>query len=213
MQPWPSPAPNRVSPFGDILAISQRGRFLGNRGSIHRAGRAEIARPWAVRRWITCALTHKDWRAPRWEPGRWTALFFLDEAVAVAAGHRPCALCRRPAFDRWLDAWETATGARPGADGLDRILHDERVDGRAKRTHRLPWAGLPDGTFAVDGDDAVLVLGDGLLPWPSAGEDYGPPRRRPVRGMATVLTPPSSVAVLAHGYRPDLHPSAGHRFA
>jgi hypothetical protein len=198
-----------VTPFGEIVAIPQRGGFLGNRGSIHRADRAEIARPWAVRRWITCALAHKDWRAPRWEPGRWTPLFFLDEAVAIAAGHRPCALCRRPAFERWLDGWEASTGDRPGVDALDRVLHGERVDGRAKRTHRLPWAGLPDGTFVVDGGDAVLVVADRLLPWPSAGEAYGEARPRPVRGTATVLTPPSSVAVLASGYEPVLHPSTG----
>jgi hypothetical protein len=135
-------------------------------------------------------------------------LFFLDEAVAIAAGHRPCALCRRPAFDRWLDGWEAAAGDRPGVDALDRVLHSERVDGRGKRTHRLAWAGLPDGTFAVHGGDAVLVVGDRLLPWPSVGEDYGPPRPRPPRGTATALTPPSSIAVLASGYEPVLHPSA-----
>ena len=84
------PAPNRVTPTGDIVAIEQRGLFMGNRGCLHRRPR-EIARPWQVRRWITCVLAYKDWRAPMWEPGRWTPLFFWDEAVALAAGHRPCA--------------------------------------------------------------------------------------------------------------------------
>ena len=92
---------------------------------------------------------------------------------------------------------------------MDRVLHEERVAGRGKRTHRLPWDGLPDGTFVVDGDDAVLVLGDRLLAWPTAGDVYGGASRRPRRGTATVLTPPASVAVLANGYALDLHPSAG----
>ena len=125
---------NRVTPFGDILAIEQRGRFLGNRGSIHRGH--EIVRPWQVRRWITCALEFKGWVAPRWEPGRWTPLFFWDEAVALAAGHRPCALCRRADFDRWMDGWEQATGERPTVDPVDRQLHAERTEGRRHRRHR-----------------------------------------------------------------------------
>jgi hypothetical protein len=196
------------------VATDQRGLFLGNRGSIHRGDRREIARPWAVRRWITCALAYKGWRAPMWEPGRWTPLFFLDEAVALAAGHRPCALCRRADFDRFMDGWEEVTGGRPtvdGPDGVDVRLHAERVDAatRRKRTHRLAWTVLPDGTF-VAGDDgrALLVSGDALRPWPEVGTAYGPRRSRPARGTATVLTPPVVVDVLAAGYRPVVHPSA-----
>lgn len=209
------PAQNRVTPFGEIVAIDQRGLFMGNRGSIHR-GRA-IVRPWQVRRWITCVLTYKDWVAPQWQPGRWTALFFWDEAVALAAGHRPCALCRHADHVRWLDAWEAAHGERPRVDPMDRVLHAERVDparggrGRAKRVHRLPWAELPAGTFAVVDDDPVLVLDDRLVPWSPAG--YGAPRPRPsgrrgTRATAAVLTPPSTVALLRHGYRPLVHPTA-----
>jgi hypothetical protein len=218
------PAQNRVTPSGDIVAIDQRGLFLGNRGSIHR-GRT-IVRPWQVRRWITCALTYKEWVAPQWQPGRWTALFFWDEAVALAAGHRPCALCRHADFVRWLDAWEAAHGQRPRVDPMDRVLHAERVGrveraggtrGRtAKRTHRLPWADLPAGTFAVVDDQPVLVLDDRLVPWAPSPAGYGPPLQRPSGhghgrdgATATVLTPPSAVAVLRHGYRPVLHATAG----
>jgi hypothetical protein len=200
------PSQNRVTPYGDIVAIDQRGLFLGNRGSIHRDH--TIVRPWQVRRWITCSLTYKDWVAPQWKPGRWTALFFWDEAVALAAGHRPCALCRHADHVRWLDAWEAAHGDRPRVDPIDRVLHGERVDGRAKRVHRLPWPDLPPGTFAVVDDGPVLVLDDRLVPWSPAG--YGPPTsRRPAASTATVLTPPSTVAVLRHGYRPVIHPTAG----
>ena len=211
------PERNRVTPTGEVVAIPQRGMFLGNRGSIHRGH--DIVRPWQVRRWITCALSYRGWRAPMWETGRWTPLFFWDEAVALAAGHRPCALCRHADHLRWLDAWEAATGGRPRVDPIDRRLHDERVEvgpGRrgAKRVHDLGWADLPDGTFVVadgerDGDVPALVLGDRLVPWTPTGSAYGPPRGRPRRGRARVLTPPSTVAVLAHGYAPVLHPSAG----
>jgi hypothetical protein len=196
-----------VTPSGEIVAIEQRGLFMGNRGSIHRRPR-EIARPWQVRRWITCVLEYKGWVAPMWEPGRWTPLFFWDEAVALAAGHRPCALCRHGDYVRWLDAWEAAFGDRPRADPMDRVLHEARVDGRRQRHHTRLWAGLPAGTFVVRGDAPVpeLVLDDRLVPWSAAG--YGSAHDRPPRGQATVLSPAPTVEVLAHGYRPVLHPTA-----
>jgi len=154
---------NRVTPFGEIVAIPQRGWFLGNRGSIHRE--RDVVRPWQVRRWITCALTYRDWRAPVWEPGRWTPLFFWDEAVALAAGHRPCALCRHADFVRWMDAWERAHGDRPRVDPLDRILHDERVGAdRGQRAHRRAWSDLPDGTYVVVDDVAHVAVGDRIVP-------------------------------------------------
>ena len=196
---------NRVTPFGEIVAIPQRGLFMGNRGSIHR-GRS-IVRPWQVRRWITCALEFRGWRAPMREPGRWTPLFFWDEAVALAAGHRPCALCRRADFVAWLDSWASAFGERPRVDPMDRRLHAERVDGRAQRRHRRSWRDLPAGTFVVLGDTAALVLFDRLVPWSTHGYEHAVDR--PLHGDATVLTPPSTVAVLAHGYRPIVHPTAG----
>jgi hypothetical protein len=196
----------RVTPFAEIVAIDQRGLFLGNRGSIHR-GR-EIVRPWQVRRWITCALEHKGWVAPRWEPGRWTALFFLDEAVALAAGHRPCALCRRREYEAWCDAWASAFGERPGADAMDRRLHAERIGpDRRQRRHTIAWSDVPEGAFVVLGDVPALVRADRLVPWTTAG--YAPPIRRPARGDASMLTPPSTAWVLRHGYRPVLHPTAG----
>jgi hypothetical protein len=203
----PGPAPNRVTPTGEIVAIDQRGLFMGNRGSIHREPRA-IARPWQVRRWITCVLEYKGWVAPKWLPGRWTPLFFWDEAVALAAGHRPCALCRHADYVRWLDGWEAAFGDRPRADPMDRVLHEARVSERRQRRHTRPWTELPAGTFvALDGGEVpALVVADRLVPW--SAEGYGAARDRPDRGSATVLTPGPTVAVLAHGYRPVLHPSA-----
>jgi hypothetical protein len=198
------PERNRVTPFGEIVAIEQRGLFMGNRGSIHR-GRA-IIRPWQVRRWITCVLEFKGWVAPRWHPGRWTPLFFYDEAVALAAGHRPCALCRRADFNRWMDAWVSAFGERPTVDPMDRRLHAERVEDRRQRRHATVWRDLPSGAFvAVDGTPA-LVLEDRLVPWSDAG--YGSAIERPAKGNASVLTPDAAVQVLRHGYRPVVHPAA-----
>jgi hypothetical protein len=199
------PAPNRVTPFGEIVSIPQRGSFMGNRGSIHRD--RVIVRPWQTRRWITCLLEYKGWVAPKWAPGRWTPLFFYDEAVALAAGHRPCALCRRADYNRWLDAWEWALGERPGADAIDLELHAERLDGKKKRIHSMPWKRVPAGAFVVSSGTAALVLEDRLLPWSAAG--YGSSLARPSSGSADLLTPPSTVAVIRHGYRPVLHPSAG----
>jgi hypothetical protein len=201
------PDPNRVTPGGDIVAIDQRGLFMGNRGCLHRGDERVIARPWQVRRWITCVLEHKGWVAPKWQPGRWTPLFFWDEAVALAAGHRPCALCRHPDYAAWLDAWEAAFGERPRADPMDHRLHADRRDGHSQRRHRAPWRDVPAGAFVEAGGGVALVLEDRLVPWSEAG--YGPASDRPATGTATVITPGATVAVLRNGFRPVVHPSAG----
>jgi hypothetical protein len=198
------PEQNRVTPFGEIVAIDQRGLLMGNRGSIHRDH--AIVRRWQVRRWITCRLEYRGWTAPKWVPGRWTALFFWDEAVALAAGHRPCALCRRGDYTAWLDAWESAFGERLGADAMDRRMHADRLDGGRQRRHATAWRELPAGAFVVLGDVPALLLEDRLVPWSPAG--YGRPRARPRGGDALALTPRSTIAVLRHGYRPVVHPTA-----
>ena len=192
------PYRNRVTPYGDIIvAPGERGLFMGNRGCVHEGH--EIVRPWNGKRWITCALEFKGWQAPKWEPGRWTALFFYDEAVALAAGHRPCALCRRVDYERYRAAWVRATGSRPGADGMDAQLHEDRLDRRAKRLQSMSWSEVPDGAFVdLDGLPALVLAGT-LHPWaPSVG--YSAALARPRRGNATVITPAASVAVLGAGY-------------
>ncbi len=183
---------NRVTPFGEIVDIPQRGTFTGNRGCLHR-GR-EIVRPWQVRRWITCVLEFKGWHHEQWQPGTWTALFFADEAVAWAAGHRPCALCRRRDYERWRDAWRAAIGGPADADSMDRRLHADRLDGRVQRHHRAGWRALPDDVFVLVDGQAMRVAGDELRPWSAAG--YGAPTARPRRGHAVVMTPAATVAVL-----------------
>jgi len=199
------PLQNRVTPFGELIAAPGRGTMMGNRGVLHDASR-RIARPYAVRRWIACVLEFRGRYRNVMTPRRYTELFFLDEATAFAAGHRPCAECRHADYVRFKTLWAQAFGAPAGADDMDRALHAERLDGRAKRTHRLPYAALPNGTYVVVDERAWLVLGDALLAWTDEG--YGERRERPRRGSATVLTPPSAVAVLRAGFTPRIHTSA-----
>ncbi len=209
------PRQNRVDPFGGIVAVPARGTFMGNRGILHDAeGRLGTAR-WKLRAWLICLTEFRGRQRQVMAPNRYTELFFLDEATALAAGHRPCFECRRRDFLAWREAWATGTGwssaAPPRVADMDGCLHAERVEARTrrKRVWTAPLASLPDGAMiAVEGAPR-LVLGDSLLPWRFEG--YGPPHKRPATGEATVLTPPSSVAALRAGYRPVLHPTAlGH---
>lgn len=189
--------PNRMTPFGVPEAVPARGTLMGNRGClVDRQGR--LARPWQLERWITCVLEFRGRRrTPLMAPGRYTELFFLDEATALAAGHRPCAECRRADAHAFRRAWDAGRDAAVGAfPALDHALHAQRTAG--------PWrargAALPDGTMvAVDGD-ALLVHGDALLPWSHGG--YGPPRPRPA-GTVDVVTPRGTVAALAAGWTPQ----------
>lgn len=190
------PKRNRVTPYGEIVASPLRGSWMGNRGSLHRGH--DIVRPWNGKRWIICVLEFKGWVAPKWAPGRWTALFFHDEAVALAAGHRPCALCRRADYVRY----RTALGMT-GADAIDARLHGDRLDGRRKRLHAMAWRDIPPGTF-VDIDGAAhVVLPDRLRLW-TLQSGYRDERARPVRGDAHVLTPRTSVEALTAGYAPQI---------
>lgn len=191
------PHQNRVTPYGEIVTFERKGRFMGNRGSLHVGH--DIVRPWNGKRWITCVLEFRGWVAPQWQKGRWTALFFDDEAVALAAGHRPCALCRRADYVRYCDA----LGLK-GADPIDARLHDDRLDGRSKRLHAMAWGDLPDGTFVEHDGRPMLVLGARLLPWSAPGDHaYEAARDRPATGVATVITPMTNVRALLAGYRLD----------
>jgi hypothetical protein len=204
---------NRVTPLGELIPAPTRGLVYGNRGCLHD-DHGNVRRRWAVRRWIACRLEFKGWqRGPMMQPGKFTELFFADEATAFAAGHRPCALCRREDYDRFGAIWAGVHGGETGADVIDLRLHGERVDPetRAHRTHTAPFASLPDGAFVLSDGDPYLVLGRQLLLWSPSG--YAAPRQRPAHGTATVITPPSLVEVLRAGWRdaavPLLHPSIG----
>jgi hypothetical protein len=174
---------NRVTPLGELVADPARGLVYGNRGCLHDA-RGEIRRPFAVRRWIACRLRFRGWqRAPLLQPGRFTELFFLDEATALAAGHRPCALCRRADYDRCA-----ALLGGGGADAIDARLHAERWAGGARRLHDAELGELPDGAFVLREGAPWLVLGDALLRWSPAG--YAERVARPA-GTARLITPPA----------------------
>ena len=205
------PLRNRVTPLSELVAVPERGLVYGNRGCLHDA-QGRIRRRYAGRRWIACRLRFRDWhRGPLLQPGRFTELFFLDEATAFSAGHRPCALCRREDYVRLGEIWTDLHPGRVGADAIDAQLHRERVDkSRNQRRHAAPFDGLPDGAFVLHGGEPHLVRGGSLLRWTPGG--YLAPTPRPRRRAADVLTPGSLVAVLRAGWRPEvplLHPSAG----
>ena len=202
---------NRVTPFSELVADPARGLVYGNRGCLHDdSGR--IRRRYNGRRWIACRLRFRGWhRHPLLQPGRFTELFFLDEATAFAAGHRPCALCRREDYDRFGELWRERHPDQVGADAIDAQLHGERVapGTRAQRHHEAQFEELPDGAFVVRDGEACMLRGGELLAWTAAG--YVPRARRPARGRALLITPPSLVTVLRAGWEgavPLLHPSA-----
>lgn len=202
------PLQNRVTPFGDIVATTARGSFTGNRGIIHDPlTRKLLKRRWSTPAWITCVCAFRGRRREVMATQSWTELFFLDEATALAAGHRPCFYCRRDDANAFRAAWEQGNGiARVRATEIDAVLHAERLDGRAKRLHPLPCAidELPDGAMvAADGESYLIARGRPLV-WSFGGY------READRGLRDTLlvTPPSTIRALRAGYRPVLHSTA-----
>lgn len=208
MSERPSPLPNRVTPFGAIVAEPWRGTLMGNRGGrIHEGW--HIARPWASRQWIACVLEFRGRQREVMRSG-YTELFFLDEVSAMAAGHRPCFECRRADALRFAAAWAAAAGVDPRtvrAPEMDRVLHAERVPLlREPGTRpRAQLEALPGGAMVAHGGRAYLWWQGRLRPW--SGEGYGDPEPDTGREFA-LLTPPTLVGVLAAGYAPLVHPSA-----
>jgi hypothetical protein len=192
------PFQNRVTPFGELVATPERGLVYGNRGRLHDE-RGVIRRDWQVKRWISCRLEFRGrYRAGGpMAPDGYTGLFFLDEATALAAGHRPCAECRNADYRSFL----ALTGATR-ADELDERLHSERG-----RLHEAELDDLPDGAFVALDERPWLVLGSALLRWTPGGYSERRPR---FSGRVDVVTPPTSLHVLASGWSgclPVIHPS------
>ena len=207
------PLQNRVTPFGEIVAVPERGSFMGNRGRIHNEQRKLKTRHWDRKAWITCLLQFKGRHRQMMAPSTYTELFFLDEATAFAGGHRPCGECRRSDARRFKDLWLEVNGALlQGKSGtmanMDAVLHSERIDrDGTQRQWEARLSELPDGTMVlVDDPRAAFLLQQGsLYLWSPAGYVK---RKMVHSGRAvTVLTPPSVTRVLAAGYRPVLHPS------
>jgi hypothetical protein len=203
------PLQNRVTPAGEIVADPSRGLMMGNRGCLHGPGRELGVSRWRSKLWICCVLNWRDVRRDPMPPGRWTALFFLDEATALAAGHRPCAYCRRGDFLDFAEAWRAARGLarRPRAGEMDSILHRERVDrARRKITRQVPAGELPDGVMIRAGGVAGLLINGRSRPWSFHG--YGAAAGAGPPGPVELLTPPSIVAAITAGYQPLVHPTA-----
>lgn len=204
---------NRVTPFGEIIATPARGTLMGNRGCLHDS-QGTIRRAYQGKRWIICLLAFKNRRRSVMTPGQYTELFFLDEATALAAGHRPCAECQRERFKLFRATWAAANPqlagtATPTAGTIDDVLHEERLS-----KEQRPWfllselAQLPDGAFVapVGEDCAYLVLRGRLLRWSPFGyEKFS----EVLPGTAVrLLTPISVMRTLAAGYVAQVHSSA-----
>lgn len=204
------PLQNRVTPDGDIVAVAARGLMMGNRGGCFHTPDGHLRRRrWASKQWICCVLSFKGRRRRLMQPGLYTELFFLDEATAMAAGHRPCFECRRQDSLRFARLWAGGESpeTRARAPAMDGVLHAQRVDAAGQKiTHAAAWSTLPDGTVVRLQEGPHLVLASRLLAWTADG--YGIARARPRKGVASILTPPAMVAVMAAGYRPGLHPTA-----
>lgn len=200
---------NRVTPLGDILADPARGTLMGNRGILHDGERRLGRSRWKHKAWIACTLAFKGRRRPLMAPGHYTELFFLDEATSLAAGHRPCAECRRADFNVFRAAWAAADegDALPSARAMDAGLHQARVDrwsGKQIR-HERAATNLPDGTFVLADAEPWLVRRGRLLHWTFGGYDGAIDLPG---GKVTVITPAPIVAAMASGYSPAVHASA-----
>ena len=198
------PLQNRVTPFGEIVATPERGLYLGNRGIIHDpATKTLLNRRWSSKAWIICVCEFRGRRREPMAQRSWTELFFLDEATAFAAGHRPCFYCRRDAAEAFRTAFSRD---RLSAPEMDAVLHTERLEGRAKRLHPLaaPWRSLPSGAIVASKGAAYLVRSGEALPWSPAG--YGPPE--PLDGEVRLITPPSTVRAFRRSFPPVLHPTS-----
>jgi len=205
------PKQNRVTPFSTLIAASARGTLTGNRGCLHD-DHEQIRRQFRGQRWIICLLDFKGRKRSIMTPGRYTELFFLDEATALAAGHRPCAECQRARFNQFREIWaksnpETSKAARPAATAMDAILHQERTVTMQSRRFVNSVGDLPDGTFVTDDEHhAYLVLRKVLLRWSPAG--YKGPGKREINLPLRVVTPASVVRTLGAGYPVSIHSSA-----
>ena len=209
------PLQNRVTPLGEIIATPHRGTFTGNRGIIHDpATRTLLKRRWTGRAWLTCVCEFRGRRRVVMGGRSWTELFFLDEATAFAAGHRPCFFCRRDDANRFRAAWEAGNRvSKLRADDIDVVLHRERLEGRRKRLHPLPvpLLQLPDGAMVQAGEQSLMIAKQKALVWSPAGyrepESASEPALKAANERAMLLTPPSTLRAFAAGYEPVLHQS------
>jgi hypothetical protein len=198
---------NRVQPDGTLGTLPQRGGFMGNRGCLHD-DQGVIKRRFQAKLWITCTLREKPIRGKvaQASPGLYTPLFFLDEAVACAAGHRPCAECRRAVYKDFGTAWQRAFGTQAKAAEMDKLLHDARLSDnrKAQRRFQSHTDDLPDGVFIEWQGQPHLIRQDAALPYTPQGYAAAVPRPQ---GSVQVITPGPLVAVMRAGWRPVMNAS------
>lgn len=198
---------NRVDPTGEIIFTPERGAWMGNRGVIHD-GKKNIIKPYALKTWITCSLQFKGRHREVMAKGRYTELFFLDEATAFSAGHRPCAECRRDAYNLFKSYWlngnaELGFDAKTPIGKIDEIIHKERIGkDKEKLTHKEPFNSLPDGVFFLYNDLTYLKKEKSIYKWSPAG--YAPAETPSISGEVDVLTPGSIVNTFRAGYAPQM---------
>lgn len=202
---------NRVNSFGELIATEARGALMGNRGILHDEHGNLKNRRWAHQNWVTCTLETKGTKRNLMAPGNYTELFFLDEATALASGHRPCWECRKENYLRFRAAWlsgnpDSGCDDSTSMSVIDRIIHSERVTPtRVKVTYTSLLASLPDGvivSLAENPTEALLIWKGSTYPWQPGG--YGEPVPVPLDRTVTVLTPYSIVSAIVAGYRPSV---------
>jgi hypothetical protein len=198
---------NRVTPFGELIAVADRGLLWGNRGRLHDREK-NLVRYCTGRNWLICLLEFKGRRRPLWAPGRLTELFFLDEATGLAAGHRPCGECRGHDYRAFKQAWADAHPHQEvSAPIIDALLHADRLSSPGvRRTYRARLCDLVTGAMVEIDGGAWLVKNGHLLEWSPSG--YQDRHTRPPGTEVTVITPRATVAALAAGYKPILHPTS-----
>lgn len=206
---------NRVNPYGEIVAIDSRGAWMGNRGCLHDSARRLTAARWVRKQWVICLLSFRGRHREVMSPGKYTELFFLDEATALAAGHRPCGTCRKDALARFISVWEARNAGRTGGlTELDATLHSQRaaVVGR-DALPVMELSRIPEGCMVAgeSRDDIYLVWDNRLFTWSFEGYTSGP--MVPPSTKVRLITPLVTSEIIAHGYRPQVHPSAAHGVA
>jgi hypothetical protein len=202
------PLQNRVNPQGNIISTTARGAWMGTRGQLHNEGKI-ILRAFKLKAWLTCLLSFKGWHRQVMAPNKYTELFFMDEATAFAAGHRPCFECRRADYQRFKSAWlkgnpEYGFNEKTSVQQIDEILHKERIDRNGtKVTYTAAINELPDGTFILIDQQPMLKAKDHLYPWAPSGYEKGV-KLLPSSEIITVLTPRSIVNTFNAGYQPQM---------
>jgi len=203
------PYRNRVNPLGELVATTAKGTLMGNRGRLHDADKQIGRRQWTTRSWVTCALSYNGRKRELLAPNNYPELFFLDEATALAAGHRPCAECRRENHKRFIAAWRIGNGLSPDEKvrvvEIDPMLHADRTVPILRRPF-MDVATLPDAAMVtLDGSRIWAKRNGDFREW--SFEGYGPPEPPPSDHMI-VITPVSTLGVLRAGYEADFHPTA-----